>query len=221
MTASNAPAARAALAAGATGATDVTGFGLLGHLAKMAAASGVDAEIDVAAVPLLPGVRELAEAGIVPGGTPPQPRLGGPDARRRRATARSTVLLLADAQTSGGLLFGAAPERARRPWRSWPRRGVRGGDRRGARRDGADHAALITERQDSGAGPAEPGVRHLTALDPRGRRQQRELVAGPAHELHRDGTARHSTGTTTAGSPARFQACVYGTRAAEVSIVDR
>ena len=41
--------------AGATGATDVTGFGLLGHLAKMVAASGVDAEIDVAAVPIPPG----------------------------------------------------------------------------------------------------------------------------------------------------------------------
>ncbi|MGI5128517.1 selenide, water dikinase SelD [Pseudonocardia sp. CA-107938] len=111
MTASNAAAAAAARAAGATGATDVTGFGLLGHLTKMAAASGVDAELDVAAVPFLDGVRELAAAGTVPGGS-----------RRNRdwvaaavdAGERSEldVLLLADAQTSGGLLFGAAPERA-------------------------------------------------------------------------------------------------------------
>jgi selenide, water dikinase len=111
MTASNAPAARAALAAGATGATDVTGFGLLGHLARMAAASGVDAEVDVAAVPFPAEVRALAEAGVVPGGT-----------RRNLAWATSVLddggygeidrLLLADAQTSGGLLFGAAPERA-------------------------------------------------------------------------------------------------------------
>lgn len=111
MTASNAPAARAALAAGATGCTDVTGFGLLGHLSKMAAASGVDAEIDVAAVPILDGARELAEAGTMPVGS----------RRNRDWVAPSLdsgtfdevdVLLLADAQTSGGLLFGAAPDRA-------------------------------------------------------------------------------------------------------------
>ena len=111
MTASNAPAAAAARAAGATGATDVTGFGLLGHLQKMAAASGVDVEIDVDAVPFLDGVRELATAGTVPGGS-----------RRNRDWVAPhvdpgdrdelDVLLLADAQTSGGLLFGAAPDRA-------------------------------------------------------------------------------------------------------------
>ena len=103
MTASNAPAARVALAAGATGATDVTGFGLLGHLAKMAAASGVDAEVDVAAVPFPAEVRALAEAGVVPGGT-----------LRNLASVTAVLddggygevdrLLLADAQTSGGLL---------------------------------------------------------------------------------------------------------------------
>jgi selenide,water dikinase len=111
MTASNAAAAQAALEAGATGATDVTGFGLLGHLAKTAAASGVDAEIDVAAVPIPPGIRALAEAGIVPGGSVrnrnwvlPMLDAGG--------YGEIDVLLLADAQTSGGLLFGAAPDQA-------------------------------------------------------------------------------------------------------------
>ena len=112
MTASNAAAARAAITAGATGCTDVTGFGLLGHLMKMAAASQVDAVLDVAAVPVLPGVRALAESGILPGGS----------RRNRDWVAPSVdaggygeidVLLLADAQTSGGLLFGAEPERAR------------------------------------------------------------------------------------------------------------
>jgi selenide, water dikinase len=112
MTASNAAAARAAVAAGATGCTDVTGFGLLGHLMKMAVASRVDATLDVAAIPVLPGVRALAESGILPGGS-----------RRNRDWVASAVdaggygeldvLLLADAQTSGGLLFGAAPDRAR------------------------------------------------------------------------------------------------------------
>jgi selenide,water dikinase len=108
----NATAASAALAAGSGGCTDVTGFGLLGHLRKMAAASGVDAVIEMGAVPLLPGAREQAEAGIVPGGT-----------RRNRdwvadvldlapGVGETDVVLLADAQTSGGLLFGAEPERA-------------------------------------------------------------------------------------------------------------
>ena len=110
MTASNAAASRAAVAAGATGCTDVTGFGLLGHLRKAAAASGVDATVDVAAVPVLPGVRALAESGVLPGGSRRnrdwvQPHLDGGD--------ELDVLLLADAQTSGGLLFGASPERAR------------------------------------------------------------------------------------------------------------
>ncbi len=111
MTATNAAAAAAALTAGATGATDVTGFGFLGHLRRMAEASAVDAVIDPTAVALLPGARELAEAGAVPGGS-----------RRNLDWAREvldagtadeiTLLLLADAQTSGGLLFGAIPDQA-------------------------------------------------------------------------------------------------------------
>lgn len=111
MTASNGPAAEAAVAAGATGCTDVTGFGLLGHLAKAAAASGVDVVVDVAAVPVLAGARDLAAAGVVPGGTRRNldwvsPWLVAGD------TAEVDLLLLADAQTSGGLLFGAAPDAA-------------------------------------------------------------------------------------------------------------
>jgi selenide,water dikinase len=111
MTASNAAAAQAAVAAGARGCTDVTGFGLLGHLLKMTTASGVDAVLDVAAVPLIAGVRELAAAGTMPGGS----------RRNRDWVAPSLdsgdldepdVLLLADAQTSGGLLFGVAADRA-------------------------------------------------------------------------------------------------------------
>lgn len=104
----NAEAAEAALAVGAAGATDVTGFGLLGHLRKMAEASGVDAILDPGAVPLLPGARELAAAGLVPGGTGRNLTW----ARERldaSGTDELTITLLADAQTSGGLLFGASP----------------------------------------------------------------------------------------------------------------
>jgi selenide, water dikinase len=111
MTASNALAARIATAAGATGCTDVTGFGLLGHLAKMAAASGVDVDLDTAAVPFLPGTRELAAAGAIPGGSRRNRDWVAPDLDPGRCSELD-VLLLADAQTSGGLLFGAAPDRA-------------------------------------------------------------------------------------------------------------
>jgi selenide,water dikinase len=107
----NGEAASAALDAGATGATDVTGFGLLGHLAKMAEASGVDADVEVRSVPLLDGARGLAEAGCVPGGT-----ARNMDFVRGRvdegAASETDLLLLADPQTSGGLLFGAEPRRA-------------------------------------------------------------------------------------------------------------
>jgi selenide,water dikinase len=103
MAALNRDACAAALAAGATCATDVTGFGLLGHLHKLARASGVSAVLDTAAVPYLDGAREAVRDGYVSGGTrrnlewvAPYTDFGTTDA--------DTRLLLADAQTSGGLL---------------------------------------------------------------------------------------------------------------------
>jgi selenide,water dikinase len=102
MTRLNRDASRAALAAGATCATDVTGFGLLGHLYKLCRASGVTAVLDAAAVPYLDGARESLTAGFVPGGSRrnldwvrPHLDAGVPD---------DELVLLADAQTSGGLL---------------------------------------------------------------------------------------------------------------------
>ena len=93
-------AAAVALAAGATGATDVTGFGLLGHLGRAAIESGVDAEVDGAAVPVLPGARELAAAGVVPGGS--ERNLAWIEERLDRGGCHEVdVVLLADAQTSG------------------------------------------------------------------------------------------------------------------------
>src|SRR5262245_45222806 len=69
MTSLNRDAARAALAAGVLCATDVTGFGLLGHLYKLARASGVTAVVEAGAVPYLDGARESLAAGYVPGGS--------------------------------------------------------------------------------------------------------------------------------------------------------
>ena len=73
MTTLNADASRAALAAGIRCATDVTGFGLLGHLFKLARASGVSAVVDHAAVPLIEGTRAAARAGYISGREPAEP----------------------------------------------------------------------------------------------------------------------------------------------------
>jgi len=111
MTRLNAGAARVAVSLGATGATDVTGFGLLGHLGRMAIESQVSVEIAVEAVPMLDGVRQLALDGVVPGGS--ERNLA--HVRERldiNGLDETTVILLADAQTSGGLVFGVDADRA-------------------------------------------------------------------------------------------------------------
>ena len=103
MTTLNADASRLALAAGITCATDVTGFGLLGHLFKLARASGVTAIIDHAAVPLIEGTRAAMQAGFLPGGSRRNLEWVLPHADPG-AVSEEDLLLLADAQTSGGLL---------------------------------------------------------------------------------------------------------------------
>ena len=105
MTTLNEGAAAAAAQAGVRAATDVTGFGLLGHLSQMLLASGVTAEVWAGAVPRLPGARRLAEDGHVPGGT--RRNLAAADQVTTWDPALDEVerALLADAQTSGGLLL--------------------------------------------------------------------------------------------------------------------
>lgn len=108
MTRLNDVACQVALDAGATGCTDVTGFGLLGHLGRMALESKVTVNLVTELVPYLDGAIELARDGLVPGGS-----------HRNLAWALSLVdvgeaddltqVLLADAQTSGGLVFGVDP----------------------------------------------------------------------------------------------------------------
>jgi selenide,water dikinase len=103
MTELNRATSEAALAAGATCATDVTGFGLLGHLHKLARASGVTAQIEAAAVPYLDGAREALAAGYVSGGTRRNLDWVRPHADAA-GMPEDELLLLADAQTSGGLI---------------------------------------------------------------------------------------------------------------------
>lgn len=119
--------------------TDVSGFGLMGHLREMAAASEVGARVRARSVPLLEGARELAEEGCVPGGS-----------RRNRQSVEGLVawdedveetlrVLLCDAQTSGGLLAAVPPERAEAVTEAWRRAGYR--------------AAAIGEVTEAGATP--------------------------------------------------------------------
>jgi selenide, water dikinase len=104
MTTLNAAAAAAALAAGARCATDVTGFGLLGHLMKLVRASGVSAVLDAAAVPYLDGARQALADGYVSGGTRRNLDWVRPHLAVAGSVGEDELLLLADAQTSGGLL---------------------------------------------------------------------------------------------------------------------
>lgn len=111
MTKLNNQAAKAGVQAGAKAATDVTGFGLLGHLKKMVEASNVNVELDVANIPVLQGVGQLASQGFIPSGS-----------KRNLAWVKNSIetndtdplsqLLLADAQTSGGLLIAVDATKA-------------------------------------------------------------------------------------------------------------
>lgn len=104
MTTLNRDASRAALVAGVRCATDVTGFGLLGHAYKIARASGVSVRIDPAAVPYVDGAREAVRDGFVSGGTRRNLEWVAPHTRFGPGVDEQEWLLLADAQTSGGLL---------------------------------------------------------------------------------------------------------------------
>jgi selenide,water dikinase len=112
----NRGAARVAVEAGSRSATDITGFGLLGHTLEMMDASGAGVRFDVSRLPLLPGALDLAERGHWSGGMKRNRRhvefhLG---ARLEMDPAVPHVLgsLLFEAETSGGLLFSVAPDRA-------------------------------------------------------------------------------------------------------------
>jgi selenide,water dikinase len=111
MSALNAGARDAALAAGAHAATDVTGFGLLGHLRNLLTASGRAGRVFAPAVPTFDFIRGLAEAGLVPGGSKANLAYVESSTRFDESIAEADRLLLADAQTSGGLLIVVPPER--------------------------------------------------------------------------------------------------------------
>ncbi len=93
---------------GATGATDITGFGLLGHLRKMLTGQSLDAHIDIDKIPLIDGAYFYAKSNVMPSGSKRNLEwvAGNVTAHGQDET---DLILLADAQTSGGLLFGVNP----------------------------------------------------------------------------------------------------------------
>ena len=104
MTTLNRDAAAIFSRAGIHALTDVTGFGLLGHLRGMAAASGVSAQIWTDLVPILPAARDYVRRGIAPGGTHANLKFLSNWVSYDPDITESEQLLLCDAQTSGGLL---------------------------------------------------------------------------------------------------------------------
>jgi len=110
MTRLNRGASEAMLAAGVVAATDVTGFGLLGHLHKMLAASGASAQVWASEVPILEGALDLVRQGAVAGGTRRNMTFVAPWVASSDGVTEEDRILLADAQTSGGLLICCPPE---------------------------------------------------------------------------------------------------------------
>jgi selenide,water dikinase len=92
---------------GVTAMTDVTGFGLLGHLTEMCEGSGLSAEVEFSKVPVIPGIEKYVTRKAIPGGTH---RNWDSYGHKVKLSHEEQKYILADPQTSGGLLIAVAPE---------------------------------------------------------------------------------------------------------------
>ncbi len=108
----NGPAAEAMQAAGSHACTDITGFGLIGHARNISRASGVTLAFDLASLPIFPGARDLAAAGVVSGGTGRGKASIGDDVTQADGLDSALVDIAFDAETSGGLLIVLPAENA-------------------------------------------------------------------------------------------------------------
>ena len=107
----NRKASEAMMHVGVNACVDITGFGLLGHLRLIAQGSGVSAKVSVDAIPVIEGVSELLDMGIAPGGTHRNLESLEGVVNWHANVTELTKILLADAQTSGGLLMSVAPDK--------------------------------------------------------------------------------------------------------------
>ncbi len=120
----NRTAAKVMVEVGVHACTDVTGFGLLGHLHELAAASGVSARISLGRIPVLPGVWDLARRDAVPGGSRNNQRYLMEYVTWGEGIKPEEQVVLCDAQTSGGLLMAVPPARRSRLLAALQKRGV-------------------------------------------------------------------------------------------------
>lgn len=120
----NRAASEAMVEVGAHACTDVTGYGLVGHLHELAAASGVDVRLRAGWVPVLEYAWDLVRQGVVPGGTHRNRRAAEAYTRWTGDVAEEVRLVLCDAQTSGGLLVAVAPDLAGALMGALTRRGI-------------------------------------------------------------------------------------------------
>ncbi len=107
----NRNASEAMMHVGVNSCVDITGFGLLGHLRLITAGSGVSAQVKVSDVPVIEGVQELLDMGIAPGGTHRNLESLDGVVDWHSDISAETQILLADAQTSGGLLMSVSAEK--------------------------------------------------------------------------------------------------------------
>jgi selenide,water dikinase len=112
MTTLNRAASAAAVEAGPSAMTDVTGFGLLGHLRELTAASGVAACVDSEIVPVIEGALDLIDGNTVSGGSRRNREFIAPFTSFADSVTEERRVLLCDAMTSGGLLVAVDPSRA-------------------------------------------------------------------------------------------------------------
>lgn len=119
--------------------TDVTGFGLLGHLLELSRGAGLGAKLNMSRIPLLPGVRKLAEDGFVTGASGRNWAGYGHEVTLAAAISPAEQMLLTDPQTSGGLLVSCAADAVEEILDLF-------------RREGFEHAAVIGEMLAAPAG---------------------------------------------------------------------
>ncbi len=120
----NKAAAETALSYSVNACTDVTGFGLMGHALEMAEGSKVGIRVRQADVPVLPGTRELARQGVIPGGSKSNFRWVADRVEYAEELDEIDRLILCDAVTSGGLLISVPASEAAELLASLRRRGI-------------------------------------------------------------------------------------------------